>query len=166
MIFVILILSAAATAFLFVLGQKNWLRRLSFVFAAIFLVSIVLIVANFNQHFGMEQENRTQTVNLVSSVDDQNVEALLYKPLGDGTEKTYLYATENMEKPKSAGSDHVKNHIDQHADQAQLTLTKTEWVYKNGFYRFLFGLSGNNHEFIKQENQFKLPPDWEVLSTE
>lgn len=166
MIFVILILSAVATAFLFVLGKKVWQRRLFFIFAACFIVSIGLIVANFNQHFGMERETSTQTVDLVSSVNEQDTDALLYKPLGDGTEKVYLYQTETMEKPKSAGSAGVENHVNQDADQAQLTTKKTEWVYKNKFYQVLFAMAGNNHEFIKQENQFDLPSDWQVLSTE
>ncbi|MDN6639484.1 MAG: DUF4811 domain-containing protein [Tetragenococcus sp.] len=166
MIFIILILSAVATAFLFVLAKKNWQKRLSFVFAAVFLLSIGLAIANFNQHFGMEQKTQTQTVDLVSSVSGQDTDALLYKPLGDGTEKVYLYQTETMEKPKSAGSAGVENHINQEAEQAQLTMEKTEWVYKNNFYQALFAMAGNNHEFIKQENQFDLPSDWQVLSTE
>lgn len=166
MIFVILILSAVAMAFLFILSQKTWKRAFSFVFAIFFLLSIGLIVANFNQHFGMKQVAHSQTVDLVSSVGQEDTDALLYKPLGDGTEKIYLYKTEDMEKPKSAGSQQVENHVSQDAEQAQLTTKRTEWVYKNNFYRLLFGLSGNNHEFIKQENQFELPSDWEILSTE
>lgn len=166
MIFVILILSVVASAFLFILTQKRWQRNLSIVFAACFVLSIGLIVANFNQHFGMETAKRNQTVNLVSSLEDQNANAILYKPLGDGTEKVYLYETKDSEKPQSAGSDHVINHVDHNADQAQLNMEKTEWVYKNGFYRFLFGISGNEHEFIKQENEFHLPSDWQIVSTE
>ncbi len=166
MIFIILILSAAATAFFFILAQKKWQQRLSFVFAIFFLLSIVLIVANFNQHFGMNQATSTQTVELVSSVKGEDTDVLLYKPLGDGTEKVYLYQTESMDKPKSAGSQGVKNHINQDADQAQLTIKTTEWVYKNDFYQTLFAMAGNNHEFIQQDNQFDLPSDWEVLSAE
>jgi len=166
MIFVILILSVVAMAFLFILSQKRWQRNLSFVFAVFFVVSLGLIVANFNQHLGMETANKSQTVNLESSLKDQKAKALLYKPLGDGSEKVYLYETKDSEKLQSTGKDQVINHIDHHADQAQLHIEKTEWIYKNGFYRLLFGISGNEHEFIQQENQFELPSDWKILSTE
>ncbi|GMA48112.1 DUF4811 domain-containing protein [Tetragenococcus muriaticus] len=166
MIFIILIVSAVAMAFLFVLSQKKWQETLSFVFAAFFLLSIGLIVANFNQHFGMEQVVHSQTVDLVSSVEQQDTEALLYKPLGNGTERVYLYKTAAMEKPQSTGGQQVKNDVSQDAEQAQLTTKRTEWVYKNNFYRLLFGFSGNNHEFIEQENQFNLPSNWQLLSTE
>ena len=37
--------------------------------------------------------------------------------------------------------------------------------YKNGFYSFLFGISDNNKEFIKQTNTFKVGDDWLVLTT-
>ncbi|MDN6723576.1 MAG: DUF4811 domain-containing protein [Tetragenococcus halophilus] len=166
MIFIILILSAAATAFFFILARKKWQRRLSFVFAFLFILSIGLSVANFNQHFGMSQKTSTQTLNLVSSVKGQDTDALLYKPLGDGTEKVYLYQTEKMDEPKSTASQDVKNHINQDADQAQLTIKTTEWVYKNDFYQTLFAMAGNNHEFIRQDNQFDLPSDWQVISAE
>jgi hypothetical protein len=41
----------------------------------------------------------------------------------------------------------------------------TRWEYKNDFYAFLFGISGNNKEFIKQTNTFYVKNDWMVLST-
>ncbi|KFN89469.1 hypothetical protein TMUPMC115_2410 [Tetragenococcus muriaticus PMC-11-5] len=114
----------------------------------------------------MEQVVHSQTVDLVSSVEQQDTEALLYKPLGNGTERVYLYKTAAMEKPQSTGGQQVKNDVSQDAEQAQLTTKRTEWVYKNNFYRLLFGFSGNNHEFIEQENQFNLPSNWQLLSTE
>ena len=45
---------------------------------------------------------------------------LLYQPLGDGTEKIYLYRTdESQKKPKQTRMDHVTNHVVEDAKSAQ-----------------------------------------------
>ncbi len=37
---------------------------------------------------------------------------------------------------------------------------------KNDFYRFLFGIAGNDEEFIREKNTFSLPDSWTLLTVD
>ncbi len=53
----------------------------------------------------MEEVTETKTTPLVSSADQSDVNMLLYQSLGDGTEKVYLYRTDDKQKePKATGT--------------------------------------------------------------
>ncbi len=79
----------------------------------------------------MEKETTAKTTPLVSSADNENFDLLLYQPLGDGTEKIYLYKTDaDQEEPKQTGTDKVTNVVETGADSAQLETKTTRWVYK------------------------------------
>ncbi|EPH95719.1 hypothetical protein D920_02246 [Enterococcus faecalis 13-SD-W-01] len=166
MIILVLILSVLLFAFLNVFAKKTWQTFVSFIFGAIFVASLGLLVANISNHFGMEKVTETKTADLVSSADsDANM--LLYQPLGDGSEKVYLYKTkEDQKKPTATGTDSVTNKVVETSDKAQKETKTTYWVYKNDMYKFWFGLAGNDHEYDKKVNTFKLPEDWVVLSTD
>ena len=164
MIIFALLLSAVAFAFTFVFAKKSWQTVLALLFGAVFVASLVLTTMNFAQHFGMKKVAETKDVELVSSADVEGLELLLYKPLGDGTEKVYLYQTPESKKPQPTATDNVVNQIKSGAAQAVLTTESTYWEYENDFYRFLFGIVNNEHELIATTNTFHLPDTWEVLS--
>jgi hypothetical protein len=96
---------------------------------------------------------------------------LLEKELGtNGKENVYIYRTPetaNAKKPKTTKVDANVKNVVKTGNYSAATVTKktTRWEYKNGFYSFLFGISGNDKEFVKQTNTFKVGNDWLVLTT-
>ena len=49
--------------------------------------------------------------------------------------------------------------------QAQLVTKTQRYVYRNGFYRFLYAGLGNNNAFKSRQHNFKVGQNWIVLST-
>lgn len=142
---------------------------LSFTFIALFILSLFLLISNEYNHLGMKQVTREKTEQIQSVQKGSNL--LLKKELGtNGKEDVYIYRTPetaNAKKPQTTKVDvNVKNVV-KTGNYSAATLTKktTRWEYKNGFYSFLFGLSDNNKEFVKQKNTFKVGNDWLVLTT-
>ena len=166
MLLILLVLSVILFAISNVFASNKWQIGLSFVFGFIFIASLTLVTLNVTHHFGMKQEVITKKVELQSSVAQSQMSILLYKGLGDGTEKVYLYRTdEQQKKPKITNTDKVKNVVKPiDGTKAYLTNKKKQWVYKSSFYRFLFNIADNNHEYIKQTNEFYLPTSWVTLS--
>lgn len=142
---------------------------LSFTFIALFILSLVLLISNEYGHFGMKQVTNEKTYQIQSVQKGSNL--LLKKKLGtNGKESVYIYRTPETakaKKPETTKVDvNVKNSV-KTGNYSAATLTKktTRWEYKNSFYSFLFGISDNNKEFVKQTNTFKVGSDWLVLTT-
>lgn len=167
MIIFVLIASVIAFALTNVFAKKMWQTLLSLVFGLLFVLSLGLIVGNITNHFGMEEVTETKTTPLVSSADQSDVNMLLYQSLGDGTEKVYLYRTDDKQKePKATGTKNETNKVEQTESKAEKISETTYWVYKNDQYKFWFNLADNNHEYERRVNTFKLPNDWIELSTD
>ncbi|WP_125771331.1 DUF4811 domain-containing protein [Companilactobacillus furfuricola] len=166
----ITILISAGIAYFFAVFLKN--KRVGYslmsVFIALFLISIGLLVGNEYGHFGMEKVTTNKNIAIQTVKKGSNL--LLYKKLGTGSEKVYVYRTPDTakaKKPNTTKADiNVSNKVKQgNFDNAKIRQKTTRWEYKNGFYSFLFNLSGNGHEFVKQSNTFEIGSDWMVLST-
>lgn len=164
MILVLLLLSAFLMAGFFIFAEKIWQYSFAIFWGLIFFVSFLGITFNITHHYGMKQVVTTEQTPLVSS-ENQGVNMLLYKPLGDGKEKIYIYKTDEQSKVKTTGTNEVTNIEQTTTKNPQLVSKKSKWVYKNTFYKCLFGTSRNNGEYIKQVNVFEIPADWLVLST-
>ena len=161
MIIFVLIISLVAFALMNIFAKKAWQTIVSLHFGLVFVASLGLIVANLSNHFGMEKVTETKTTNIVSSADSDSANMLLYQALGDGTEKVYLYRTnEDQKKPKATGTDNETNKVERTTGQAQKVAKTTYWVYKNDMYKFWFNLADNNHEYASRVNTFKIPADW------
>lgn len=165
----ILIFAGLAYFFAVFLKNKKVGYSLSFTFIALFIISLVLLISNEYNHFGMEQVTNKTTYQIQSAQKGSNL--LLEKKLGtSGKENVYVYRTPetaNAKKPKTTKANvHVKNVV-KTGNYSAVTLEQktTRWEYKNGFYSFLFGISDNNKEFVKQTNTFKVGSDWLVLTT-
>jgi hypothetical protein len=155
MIFVVTVISVLAFALTNIFAKKTWQTVLSIIFAGIFLISLALITANDHYHYGMKKVTETTTQTLLSTDDNK-----------DGTEKIYLYKTnDSQKKPKTTGADHVSNIIKTSQKKSQLKTEKTYWVYKNDTTKFWFGLSSKNHQLVKERNTFDVQNEWFVLST-
>jgi len=165
----ILIFAVLAYYFAVFLKNKKVGYSLTFSFVALFIVGLVLLVSNEYGHFGMKRVVTDKTYQIQSVQKGSNL--LLKKEIGTkGKEDVYIYRTpetSNKKKPNTTKVDvNVKNKV-KTGNYSAATLEKktTRWEYKNAFYSFLFGISDNNKEFIKQTNTFKVGNDWLVLTT-
>ncbi|MGM0238203.1 DUF4811 domain-containing protein [Enterococcus sp. AZ103] len=166
MILLLTVLSVVAFAFTNIFAKKTWQTFLSVIFAGVFILSLGLIVANDQYHYGMKKETVTTTKTLKSSSPNSPVNMLLYQPLGNGTEKIYLYKTnESQKKLSQTGTDKVTNKVNEHAANNQIVTKKIRWVYQNDTMKTLFGLTSKNKEKIKEINTFDVSDNWLVLST-
>ena len=112
MLLIILVLSVVLFAITNVFAMNKWQIGLSFVLAFIFIASLALVTLNVTHHLGMKQEVITKKTEIQSSVPQSQMPILLYQGLGDGTEKVYLYRTdEQQKKPKATKTDKVKNVV-------------------------------------------------------
>lgn len=137
------------------------------IFGLLFLGSTLLMIANGSQHFGMKKEAVVKEQPLVSSADMNGLNILMYQSLGDGTEKVYLTKeTDNQEEPKATGTDKVTNEVTETKEEAKLIQTKYYWVPKNKVMKWFFNYGSKKEEFISEKNEFYLPSDWLVLSTD
>ncbi|WP_424349985.1 DUF4811 domain-containing protein [Latilactobacillus sp. 5-91] len=164
MIVITLIISTLALFFASIFGQKMWRPILMTIFGLTFIASLFFIVQNDHNHYGMKTVTETKTQTLVSSAD-KGMSMLLYHPLGNGTEKVYLYRTDvHQSKPKATQTEKTTNNVQKNADKAALVTTTKYRVYKNDTAKFWFGISGNDHEFVSRHNTFKVAKGWLVLS--
>lgn len=165
----ILICAGLGYYFAVFLQNKKVGYSLSFTFIALFILSLILLVSNEYGHFGMQKVTNEKTYQIQSVQKGSNL--LLKKELGtSGKEDVYIYRTPetaNKKKPTTTKVDvNVKNVVKTgNYSAATLTRKTTRWEYKNDFYAFLFGISDNNKEFVKQTNTFKVGQDWLVLTT-
>lgn len=165
------ILLCAGLAYFFAVFLKNKKvgYGLAFTFIGLFIIGLVLLISNEYGHFGMEKVTTEKTYQIQSVQKGTNL--LLEKKLGtNGKESVYVYRTPETAKAKKPQTTKVNlqvKNVVKTGNYKNATVTKKtiRWEYKNGFYSFLFGISDNNKEFIKQTNTFKVGDDWLVLTT-
>lgn len=165
------ILLCAGLAYFFAVFLKNKKvgYSLAFTFIGLFIIGLVLLISNEYGHFGMEKVTTEKTYQIQSVQKGTNL--LLEKKLGtNGKESVYVYRTPETAKAKKPQTTKVNSQVKNvvktgNYKNATVTKKTTRWEYKNGFYSFLFGISDNNKEFVKQTNTFKVGDDWLVLTT-
>ena len=89
---------------------------------------------------------------------------MLYQPLGNGTEKVYLYKTGQLQKkPKSIKLDKVSTKV-KRSSQPKVTIKTTRYTYSNTFNQIMFGVFGHDKELKHREYIFSIPYNWKVMS--
>lgn len=163
MIIIILILAAILFIYFNVIPGKGH-SLISWISLIITSLCILGIVAHDYNHWGMKTETHTVKQNLVSSATP-NLPILLYQPLGNGTEKVYLYKTNNKQKkPKTIKLNKVSTKV-QKAKQASLKIKTVRYVYRDNFSRIMFSVFNHNNELKHREYIFNIPSNWKVIST-
>lgn len=163
MIIVILILAAILFIYFNVIPGKGH-TIISWLSLIVTSLCILGIVAHDYNHWGMKTETQISKQSLVSSATP-NLPLLLYQPLGNGTEKVYLYKTNNeQKKPKAIKLDKVSTEI-KHSAQANLQIETTRYVYRDDFSRIMFGIFAHNNELKQRKYIFTIPSNWKVIST-
>lgn len=143
----------------------NWTRGIC---DGLIVIILVAIIGNSTYHWGMKKVTQVQTVPLESSLSATHLSALLYRDLGTAhQERVYLYRVPGSTKPQATKTTTAtwKVHTTS-GSTAQLETRRQEWVYSNGWSRFLFGIANNDHELIQRHYNFKIPQTWLVLSTQ
>ena len=165
MIILLVILSAA---FFYLFGAV-WVEHKShLVWSILSLVVLIASVAAFALHdvnnLGMKTETTTKTVQHASNSKTANL--LVYKQLGTGSEKVYVYKTTNNSKKHHTWVDKdAKVKVSTTTGAAKLVIKKQQYVYKNGFSKLMFGVLGDNKETKQISYNFKLNSTWVSLST-
>ena len=132
---------------------------------AIMVLCTGAIILNDSYNFGMKVQTITQKQKLVSSVPDQ-LDVLLYQPLGTKSERVYLYHNSSDEKKlRQTKTTDTTTKYSQTGKTPQLVVTKERYVYQNGLSELFFGILGNNDRLKHQTYEFKLTDNWVVLST-
>ena len=163
MIIVILILAAILFIYFNVIPGKGH-TIISWLSLIVTSLCILGIVAHDYNHWGMKTETQISKQSLVSSATP-NLPLLLYQPLGNGTEKVYLYKTSTeQKKPKAIKLDKVSTEI-KHSAQANLQIETTRYVYRDDFSRIMFGIFAHNNELKQRKYIFTIPSSWKVIST-
>ena len=163
MIIVILILAAILFIYFNVIPGKGH-ALISWLSLIVTSLCILGIVAHDYNHWGMKTETEINKQSLVSSANP-NLPLLLYQPLGNGTEKVYLYKTNNeQKKPKAIKLDKVSTEI-KHSAQANLQIETTRYVYRDNFSRIMFGVFAHDNELKQRKYIFTIPSSWKVIST-
>lgn len=164
MIIVILILAAILFIYFNVIPGKGH-TIISWLSLIVTSLCILGIVAHDYNHWGMKTETQISKQSLVSSATP-NLPLLLYQPLGNGTEKVYLYKTNNeQKKPNAIKLDKVSTEIKHSAAQANLQIETTRYVHRDNFSRIMFGVFSHNNELKQRKYIFTIPSNWKVIST-
>ena len=162
MIILVLIIAAICFIYFNVIPGK-FHTPLAWISLIVTALSIVGIVAHDYNHYGMKEKTVTVTKPLASSATKQ-LPILLYQPLGNGTEKVYLYKNYDSEKkPKTISTDKMTAKVIK-SKNPTMTIKTTRYVYKDNFSRIMFGIFKHNNELKSRQYTFKVPTSWHVLS--
>ncbi len=143
-------------------GRTLW----SLVSLVVLVLSIVSFVLHDNRHMGMKLETTNTTSSLVSP--NKNLNVLVYKQLGSGSEKVYVYKTDpNAKKTTTTRlAANTKSTVKTTTSTNATVVKHTKrWVYKNGFSKLMFGILGDDNEVDQVTYTFNINDQWLVLSS-
>ena len=169
MILVVLVLCTIALFLTFVYMRSSALRLvLTAIFTLGLIASLVLVVENDSQHYGMTKVTTTKTTTLKSASSSSSMDMLLYQSVGTADKhRVYIYKQTSNQKKVSHTAANIKvaNHVKTTTGATKLVTKSTRWEYKNSTAKFWFGIADNDHKLIKRTNTFYVKKNWVVLST-
>lgn len=129
------------------------------------IVILTLMVANDTFHLGMKPKTQTIITPISSVKSSSTAPILIYRSLGtNGKNQIYLYKRSSDSKVVHTRPDETVNKVVRNARYPHMIIKRKTWVYKNGFYKFMFAIAHNEGHHIQTRNIFYLPHDWLVLS--
>jgi len=170
MVLITLVIGAIAFFLAFMFTFKPVSRVIDLIVSGIILIgSIVLMVANYQNHFGMEKETTTTSTEIYSASNSDTMPMMLYKQVGtSGKNNVYVYNLKSSQKtPNHTKADeYTTNKVTTTSSTtAKLQTKTTRWVWKSDFYKNLYLWSGMNNTIVKRVNNFELPKTWVTVST-
>ncbi|MBS9335159.1 DUF4811 domain-containing protein [Fructobacillus sp. M1-13] len=136
---------------------------------AMVALSLVLLTGNAHEHWGMKVKTTTEKSQIYSAQDQNTYGVLAYQQLGtSGKEKVFVYKNKQDAKDTTVKKPDLQTTTkiqDIAGNQAFEQTTTKEYVYENGFYQFLFGIAGNNHDVKSKTVIYQVPETWIAMST-
>lgn len=165
----ILIISAILFLITFIGIKKPILQySISGLFLIISIVMSCFLMLNDNSHFGMKLVTQTTTTKIASVSKNKQLGLLIYKQLGTGNERVYIYRPANSDKTTHTQIKYntTNNVVQNNNIKTPELVTKTQkYTYKNNFWKVMFiGLSLDK-EIYHRTNTFNIPSNWYVVST-
>lgn len=171
MIILIMALFAAVAFFGNMMIKSSPLRYLVTVlmFAGL-IASVVAIVANMHDHYGMETETTTQKTQIFSAgSEQQSFGVLLYQTVGtSGKENAYIYKQVNTDKKVTISKPDLNTTSEREnisGNKAYRVVETTRYVYKSDWYRLFFGIADNNRELKSKHVIYQVPDTWVAMTT-
>ncbi|KHD44983.1 DUF4811 domain-containing protein [Streptococcus hongkongensis] len=181
MIILIICLATVLTFISWMYIDKAILRYSLGFLSILFLAGSIGVLTNhFTNHTGMVSQMKTTTKPIYSAGSDSlPFGILIYKELGTKADSQVLVfrdkpsdkeATAHYIPNKKQISEAIKKTATYQladVDQAQALITTKRYVWKSPFYKFLFGIGGENGLLISQSVLVKIPKDtWLSLTPE
>ena len=171
MILIILVIALLLFLVLSILWHRGRLLK-KVVCTGLFIIAIacsLTLMLNDVSHLGMKEVQVTTTTKLQPTISPKKlpVNLLMYKQLGTGSEKIYLYkptATTKIHHTDADVSTSTQVVQDAHAKTASVTVTKTEYRTKNVFWHVLYYGLGLENQVKQRHYQFTVPTSWKVVS--
>lgn len=171
MVLWILLVSAVLFAITLIgFAKKPFLRYpISIFFLLIAGACSILLMLNDANHLGMKKIIKSQTQTLVSTTGEKGpLNLTIYQPLGDGSEKIFVYRTANQpnRNQKTKADENITTKVEHtHIQKPQLIIQQQQYTYQNHFWKLMFMGLGLNKETYHYTYIFKVPQDWLILST-
>lgn len=169
MILITLVIGAITFFLAFMFANGPVKRTLALLVTGIILLgSIVGMVSNYHDHFGMHKVTTTTTKTIYSASNSSSMPIALYKQVGtSGKNDVYIYNLKQKQKtPDHTKADEYTSNKIKYTNKSTATMTTkvTRWQFKNNFYKDLYLWSGMGGQIVKRVNTFNLPKTWVKLS--
>ncbi|MTV83101.1 DUF4811 domain-containing protein [Secundilactobacillus folii] len=164
MVAIILFIGALLFSFAMIFMKPGLKKAVWVLIGLVFTVgSIVLMILNFDQYFGMKTVVKQNSYPLTSSLNTQQ-RVLMYKQIGTQNERVYLYKTNPLDKGLTK-TDPAKGEaiVLRNAPHNKVTISRSYRVYRNEEFRLLFSAGVKNHTYVGTQWVFHLRPGWRVI---
>lgn len=151
------------------ISKPLWRAITSLIIAALLGVSLLFVVLNDSNHFGMKKVTTTTTTDLISVSPSKQLKMLLYQDVGTSDkDHVYIYKKHNSQKKSTTTNPDptiTTNKVKITSKIPQVVTKTVRWEYKSNGYKFWFAIAGNGHKLIRHHNTFEINKDWLTLST-
>jgi hypothetical protein len=178
MIIILLALFAVLTFISWIMISNRATRFVAGTISGLLLFgTVLLMVANFNNHFGMKKVTTTTTKQVYSAAGSASpAGTLIAAEVGT---KSNNYVLVYADKENGSAEQHfVPNQKDiveavkktatyktADVDKATVTTKTTRWEWSNDLYKSLFGFGGEGGSLYKQTSVVTVPEDTWVVMT-
>lgn len=152
--------------------KKSGMRyAVTLVMFAGLILSVIMIVANMHDHYGMTSVTTTTKKEIYSAgPNEQNFGMLLYQPVGtNGKENAYIYKAATQNKKTTVAKPDLNTttrQVDISGNKAYKVTKTTRFVYKLNGFKVLFGIAGNDGQIKHRQVTYQVPSTWVALTTE
>lgn len=155
-----------------------WRIPLGLISGTVFVALVMLLLVNFDRHYGMEKVTKTETQQIYSAVGDKlPIGVLVTKELGTKADNYVLiYANKADGKATPHFVPDTKHMVQavkksatyREAEVAKATVktTTTRWEWQNNIFKFLLGFGGEGGTIAKQSSVVTIPKSSWLVVTE